>query len=91
MINEFGEKIEMKEIEKIAERIRKLPAKKIDLLWHKCGWVDSGKAQRNKALPNRKISKIMNSRSYARKFILALLHETPKSEVLDHLSNQGNS
>ena len=87
MINEFGELIEDKEILKTTKRVMKFPPKRIDLLWYKCGWIDSCKKGKKKALTDKKVAEIKEDINISKRHIGALLHETPKGEVLKELSN----
>ena len=90
MINEFGELIEASEVLKIAQRIMNLAPEKIDLLWYRCGWIDSVKTKGNKALSNKKIREIKKSTRLSKQHSLALFLETPKKEVLSELSDLEN-
>ncbi|MBI2124483.1 hypothetical protein HYT92_01700 [Candidatus Pacearchaeota archaeon] len=85
MINEFGELIRKKEIEKLSEEIRKLTIKQIDSLWFKCGWIENTKGKNN-ALLLRKIKRIRKDKKFAILSLKNLLLETSKKEVVENLS-----
>lgn len=85
MINEFGEIIKTEEIESIRDRVMKLSPENIDLLWSKCGWIDSEKKY-SRALPKEKIANIKVNKEMSLQYVTALLLETPKLEILNNLS-----
>jgi hypothetical protein len=80
MINEFGEEIKERDIKRIAEKIIRLSSEEIDILWFKCGWIDSAKGQ-NKALPISKIELMKKNKRTMVKALKNLFLETPRKEI----------
>lgn len=67
------------EIEDFTKRLRRLPIKKIDEVFHKCGWYEEDDEKLGlKSLPKEKLDYIRKSDENAEKWICNLLFDTPK-------------
>jgi len=82
--NEFGEKLTEEELGEFTERVRALPDKKIDELWHLCGFSIKGRGD-NKAIRGEDMEKIRKSPEDAKEVVWSLLSETKMEEFKENL------
>jgi len=83
MENEFGEEIPEAKVDELTERIRALPRKSIDELWHSVGFIVSDREPGNKALRNSDLDRIKGAEGDAKEKVRALFAESRLADVIN--------
>lgn len=84
--NEYGEEISDKELTDWAKRIRKFSDEQIDELWYLCGYVQTEREEKFKAISQEYIDRIRESLDSAKLVIGWLWDETKTEEIKKSLS-----
>ena len=79
--NEFGEYLTEDELADITERIRKLSPERMDMLWHRCGYIYANHEENYKALRKTDIETILRDAESAREKVWSLIAESHLDEV----------